>query len=626
MQPPIPSGTILQNRYHLIRILGQGGFGRTYLAEDRGRFNEPCALKELIPANVGGYALEKSRELFQREAAILYQLQHPQIPQFRAAFEENQRLFLVQDYVEGKTYRALLQERQAQGRAFDEAEIVRWLQQVLPVLEHIHAKGIVHRDIAPDNIIQRAADGLPVLIDFGVVKDIATRVQAPDATVQATTVGKLGYAPSEQLQSGRAYPNSDLYALAVSAVVLLTGKEPQVLFDDSQLQWNWQQWASASPEFARIIDRMLSYKPGDRYQTARDALNAIAPLAPHAPIANTPTPEASVSQMATVAVGHRPEPASQSHRAPNRSHAAIPPSSDRSVWDNPAMAIALGILLAIIAGFGSWALVNSLADAPEEVSSPEPSPEPTPTPTPSPTPKPPEREPVTYQQRFRVPSDRAVTATGTLKGSETINYRISAKAGQRLRAVLPGEGVLMTVLDPDGNPLPNARRVPVWEGMVTQDGEYIVQLSPVQGVEQSDYTLEMTRSEPEPEPTPTPSPSPTPTPTPTPTPDAPSQPRIDTESVTIPPGQTDVQVRGTANPKRIKRYLVNVEQGQVLAAEILEGAVALRVSFPDGEVVPDAEKVVFWQAEVPRGGEYQIDVLATQEIDFELSINVRDPE
>ena len=128
MQPPLPIGTLLQNRYHLAKILGQGGFGRTYLAEDRGRFNEPCALKELIPPQTSAHSLEKCKELFQREATILYQVQHPQIPQFRATFEQDGRLFLVQEYVEGKTYRTLLQERRLQGKRFSEVEIVQLLQ------------------------------------------------------------------------------------------------------------------------------------------------------------------------------------------------------------------------------------------------------------------------------------------------------------------------------------------------------------------------------------------------------------------------------------------------------------------------------------------------------------------
>ncbi len=241
MQTAIPTGTILQNRYRVLSILGQGGFGRTYLAEDQGRFNELCALKELLPPQDNAYALEKSKELFQREAQILYQIQHPQIPQFRATFEQDQRFFLMQDYVEGKTYRALLDERKTQGYVFSEAEVIQILQQVLPVLSYIHGKGIIHRDIAPDNIMLRQSDRLPVLIDFGVVKELATRIQSPDTVRQSTTVGKLGYAPTEQMQTGRAYPNSDLYALAVTAVVLLTGREPQELFDETTMTWRWQR-------------------------------------------------------------------------------------------------------------------------------------------------------------------------------------------------------------------------------------------------------------------------------------------------------------------------------------------------------------------------------------------------
>jgi serine/threonine protein kinase len=277
MRPPLPVGTILQNRYRLLSVLGQGGFGRTYLGEDQGRFNERCALKELTPAQGGEYALDKSKELFQREAQILYQIQHPQIPQFRATFEQDQRLFLVQDYVEGQTYRALLEQRKAQGIGFSEAEVVQLMRQLLPVLAHIHSKGIVHRDIAPDNIILRQQDNKPVLIDFGVVKELATRFQTFTAGVaqQPTTVGKPGYAPSEQMQTGKAYPNSDLYSLAVTVVVLLTGREPQELFDDSSMTWYWQRWVTVSPGLTQVLNRMLSYRPGDRYQTVSDVVQAL---------------------------------------------------------------------------------------------------------------------------------------------------------------------------------------------------------------------------------------------------------------------------------------------------------------------------------------------------------------
>jgi serine/threonine protein kinase len=234
MQPPLSVGTLLQSRYRLMKILGQGGFGRTYLAADQGRFHEACVIKEFIPITGSPQALEKSKELFQREAQILHQIQHPQIPRFLATFEQDQRFFIVQDFVDGRVYSDLLSERLQQGQKFSEAEVLHFLEQMLPVLAYIHSKGIIHRDIAPDNIILRSSDHLPVLIDFGIVKDLASQAGAATdmPSVQGTTVGKLGYAPREQLQTGKSYPSSDLYALAVTTVVLLTARPPQDLVDE----------------------------------------------------------------------------------------------------------------------------------------------------------------------------------------------------------------------------------------------------------------------------------------------------------------------------------------------------------------------------------------------------------
>ena len=170
--------------------------------------------------------------------------------------------------MEGKTYREILDDRKRRGFVFSEQEVTQLMQQGLPVLAYLQGKGIIHRDIAPDNMILRDADKLPVLIDFGVVKEIATRLQQSSSAQPATTVGKLGYAPIEQMQTGNAYPNSDLYALAVSAIVLLTGREPQEVLDDNTMTWNWQRWCQVSPEFAQVINRMLSITPNQRYVSA----------------------------------------------------------------------------------------------------------------------------------------------------------------------------------------------------------------------------------------------------------------------------------------------------------------------------------------------------------------------
>ncbi len=278
MRQPLSDGTLIQNRYRILRMLGQGGFGRTYLAQDTHRFNEPCVLKEFDPQTQGAKHAQKAEELFAREAGTLYQLHHPQIPQFREMFRvtisDHELLFLVQDYVGGKTYQELLEERRNKGLAFSETEVTNLLLEILPVLDYIHRAGIIHRDISPDNIMLRDRDQKPVLIDFGVVKSAANQIaQQPSS---ATFVGKPGYAPIEQIQKGKAEPSSDLYALAVTISVLLTGREPQSLFDPVNLTWQWHRYAKVSPNFSKILERMLGARPSDRYAAATDVLEVLS--------------------------------------------------------------------------------------------------------------------------------------------------------------------------------------------------------------------------------------------------------------------------------------------------------------------------------------------------------------
>ena len=276
MTEEIPSGTLVDNRYRIERVLGQGGFGRTYLAADTRRFDEPCVLKEFVPSGSGEAVIQKSRELFQREAKTLYQLSHPQIPRFHAQVEERGRLFLVQDYVQGQTYYQLLRQRLQQGRPFSEAEIRRWLRHLLPVLGYIHDQDIVHRDISPDNIMLPNGESLPVLIDFGVVKQALTQCSVSDGASPASFVGKVGYAPTEQIRMGKCFPSSDLYALGVTALVLLTGREPNQLMDAQTLEWGWQSQVTLSDALVQVLNRMLAEKPTDRYPSAAAVLAELA--------------------------------------------------------------------------------------------------------------------------------------------------------------------------------------------------------------------------------------------------------------------------------------------------------------------------------------------------------------
>jgi serine/threonine-protein kinase len=205
-------GLILDERYRVVRQLGQGGFGRTYLAQDLHRFDELCVLKEFAPQVQGSYALQKAEELFEREAGVLYKLQHPQIPKFRELFQVKQEgeglLFLVQDYVDGQTYHALLDARKRQGLRFNEAEVMQLLLKLLPVLEYIHALGVVHRDISPDNLILRSTDGLPVLIDFGGVKQVAATVIYQ---LKASAAGALPRDPDSLGQARICSSRSDVW-------------------------------------------------------------------------------------------------------------------------------------------------------------------------------------------------------------------------------------------------------------------------------------------------------------------------------------------------------------------------------------------------------------------------------
>ena len=281
---------LLGSRYLIIRELGRGGFGHTYLAEDTHRFNELCVLKEFIPQVEGEAALRKAKQLFEREAGVLYQLKHPQIPQFRELLRVQTgikgRLFLVQDYVQGPTYRELLYTRKRDGESFSETEAIWLLEQLLPVLDYIHSVGVIHRDIAPDNLILRNVDGLPILIDFGGVKQLAVTVGQQLGAAGAegwmsesgghfTRLGKVGYAPEEQIESGIAHPSSDLYGLAATVLTLLTGQEPQDLYDRYTRVWHWRQVVMLDPQLGAVLDRMLAPPVGDRYPSAQAVMQAL---------------------------------------------------------------------------------------------------------------------------------------------------------------------------------------------------------------------------------------------------------------------------------------------------------------------------------------------------------------
>jgi serine/threonine protein kinase len=313
----LTAGSILANRYQIVRELGRGGFGRTYLACDLNKFQEQCVLKEFAPQVEGAEQLVKARELFEREAGVLYKLKHPQIPTFREMFAvrsaAGESLFLVEEYIEGMTYLDLLNQRLQTGQTFSEAEILQFLRDFLPVLAYIHERSVIHRDLSPDNIMYRSGDRLPVPIDFGGVKEIAVTAAANYGgnNIAATRIGKPGFSPDEQILRGKVSPASDLYTLAATTLTLLTGKQPQDLYNSSNGKWEWQGYTRLSPDLSNIIDRMLAYRPIDRYQSAMAVLADLPQSTANVAANSTPPPRPAappllnhLSKLKTFALGN----------------------------------------------------------------------------------------------------------------------------------------------------------------------------------------------------------------------------------------------------------------------------------------------------------------------------------
>ncbi|MCA2599522.1 MAG: protein kinase, partial [Microcystis sp. M29BS1] len=230
------SKLFLQERYQAIKLIGQGGFGRTFKAVDYSKPSKPyCVIKQFFPSAQGTDTIEKASELFEKEAIQLEKLgKHPQIPELFAYLNhDDDRQYLVQEYIEGQN---LEQELRSQG-VFNEAKIKALLTDILPVLDFIHSQGVVHRDIKPENIIRRNSDKKAVLVDFG-----ASKVVTPlNRSVTGTVIGSAEYVAPEQA-NGKANNPSDLYSLGVTCIYLLTQVSPFDLFDTSDHEWIWRQF------------------------------------------------------------------------------------------------------------------------------------------------------------------------------------------------------------------------------------------------------------------------------------------------------------------------------------------------------------------------------------------------
>ncbi|MDF2387138.1 protein kinase [Nostoc ellipsosporum NOK] len=268
--------TLLNNRYKIIQVLGAGGFGETFLAEDTHMpSRRRCVIKQLKPMANDPQTYQIIQQRFEREAATLEYLgeSSDQIPKLYAYFSENGQFYLVQEWIYGQTLRNTVE---TQGYK-SEAIVQQILLSLLSVLDYVHSKGIIHRDIKPDNIILRSVDNKPVLIDFGAVKEtIRSVVSSPGMLTRSLVIGTPGYMPSEQAV-GRPVYATDIYSLGLTAIYLLTGKYPQELQTNQQTgEILWQNHAPhVSPHLAMVLNQAIKPHAGDRYSTASKMLYAL---------------------------------------------------------------------------------------------------------------------------------------------------------------------------------------------------------------------------------------------------------------------------------------------------------------------------------------------------------------
>lgn len=617
-------GTLLRQRYLIQQVLGQGGFGRTYLAVDQERFNELCVIKEFTVPYQDDSLVEKAKSLFQREATTLYQIQHPQIPRFWAAFENEHRLFLVQDFVQGQTYRNLLQARKKEAQGFSETEIIYLLNHLLPVLSYLHDRDIIHRDISPENIILRSREPrelvipadpsqvsnpeLPVLIDFGAVKEAASHWPIVSTI---TRVGKIGYAPPEQLQTGNVSPHSDIYALGATCLVLLTGREPQNLLNSQTLAWQWQPYVQISDPLALVLQKMVALHPSDRYQTAREVWADLQPLL-EGSVSSTllnpmvtpshPATDRDIAPAARDSVKQNTAPVRTQLFMANHPHQrssetlqgteCSPTSSPRklklasSLRGHFTVPIGIAASLFVVTGIGAHLFQATMPLASNNQIKAKA------------TPSNLGNTRISTGQLEKIeiaPGGISAIKEGNLQDQNRQPYLLEASQGQIMTVTLTGTGVRMNLLRANGQPIADsAQDTSTWSGElpatepykieVTGSGAYAlnVTITPLWGLDNSDI-----------------------------------------QRVRFARGKNSTTVTGKIQPKATRRYLLKAGAGQIMGFRLFQGNVNVRVLAPNGQPIQGiSQNQKAWKGHLPVDGEYTVEVSSSRQQDFALAFEI----
>ncbi len=254
-------------KYQVLRPLGQGGMGITYLAVEPTATDRRSPLLVLKEMNADLAEVAKAQELFTREARVLQGLDHPGIPKYYASFLEHGKKYLAMELIHGEDLESWVVRSGAVGMT----QAITWMQQACQILDYLHSQTppLIHRDVKPANLMVRRVDNQIVLLDFGAVKEVGT-------TLKTRIGAEGGYSAPEQNQ-GKPCPQSDLYALGVTLIFLLTGKSPLNFYfklDDSD-GFDLQNIPTISPQLQDLINHLTQVQPSDRPQTALEVAQAL---------------------------------------------------------------------------------------------------------------------------------------------------------------------------------------------------------------------------------------------------------------------------------------------------------------------------------------------------------------
>jgi eukaryotic-like serine/threonine-protein kinase len=294
MLPPLPAGTILRQRYKITNIVGQGGMGSIYQAEDLRLPGRLCAIKEVQPEPAASTEVrEQAEQQFLQEASILAQLDHPNLPKVSDFFQHDDRVYLVMDYVPGKDLRQVILDTWGKGEPLTEHQVLNWAEQIVDALDYLHTHDppVLHRDIKPANLKLTPQNRIK-LVDFGLVK-LMNQDDARTITVVQGR-GTVLYTPLEQYgdDSGHTDPRSDIYALGATLYHLLTGQAPPSakarFLNPGRLYPPRQLNRQLSETVSEAVLWALEMHPSQRPEDARQLLRAL--LGKERRVATEPAP------------------------------------------------------------------------------------------------------------------------------------------------------------------------------------------------------------------------------------------------------------------------------------------------------------------------------------------------